>query len=44
MSFIRYWNSSKIYREMHKQIYVNKKADGLYFYEGYNEIKEFQPN
>ena len=36
-------NSNKIYQERHEQICVMKKANRLYIYKGYNEIKEGHP-
>ena len=30
--------------ELNKEICVKKKANGLYFYKGHDEVKEGQPN
>ena len=30
--------------KLNKWIRAKKKADGLYFYKGYDEVKEGQPN
>ena len=30
--------------KLNKWIYAKKKANGLYFYKGHDEVKEGQPN